>query len=107
MDNPDALRNYYQLLLSMLRVIVSAVFARGVHNEQMMEQTRAFLTENRQSMVGVFKRHARIGGAAAADCHETLHDLVKSYVALISAAGFVEVSRTLSSVEPSPYVCRC
>ncbi|KAL1966846.1 hypothetical protein VTN77DRAFT_3811 [Rasamsonia byssochlamydoides] len=90
MDNPDALRNYYQLLLSMLRVIVSAVFSRGVHNEQMMDQTRAFLTENRQSMVGVFKRHARIGGAAAADCHETLHDLVKSYVALISAAGFVE-----------------
>lgn len=94
MDNPDALRNYYQLLLSMLRVIVSAVFARGVHNEQMMEQTRAFLAENRQSMVGVFKRHARIGGAAAADCHETLNDLVKSYVALISATGFVEVSRT-------------
>lgn len=91
MDNPDALRNYYDLLLSVIRVIVSAVFSRGVQNEQIIDQTRAFLSENRPSMVGVFKRHARIGGAATADYHETLHDLVKSYVALASAAGFVEV----------------
>jgi nuclear pore complex protein Nup205 len=91
MDNPDALRNYYDLLLSVIRVIVSAVFSRGVQNEQIIDQTRAFLSENRPSMVGVFKRHARIGGGAAADYHETLHGLVKSYVALASAAGFVEV----------------
>lgn len=93
MDNPDALRNYYELLLSMSRVIVSAVFARGIHNEKIMDQTRAFLAENRQSVVGVFKRHAKISGVAAADCHDTLNDLVKSFVALISAAGFVEVRR--------------
>jgi nuclear pore complex protein Nup205 len=96
MDNPEALRKYYELLLSVIRVIVSAVFARGTQNEQMMDQTRAFLSENRQSMVGLFKRHAKIGGPAAAGTQELLHDLVKSFVALISAAGFVEVCLTYS-----------
>lgn len=91
MDNPDALRNYYELLLSVLRVIVTAVFSRGLHNEHVLDQTRAFLAENRASMVGVFKRHAKVGGAVAADQRQVLKDLVKAYVALVSATGFVEV----------------
>ncbi|KAI9043478.1 nuclear pore complex Nup192/Nup205 family protein [Aspergillus affinis] len=89
-DNPDALRKYYDLLHSVLRVIVSAVFSRGLHNEQMMEQTRAFLAENRQSMVGIFKRVAKIGGAGAPDHHSALGDLAKSYMALIAATDFLE-----------------
>lgn len=75
----------------MTRVIVSAVFVRGLHNEQMLEQTRAFLAENRQSMIGIFKRFAKIG-VTTAESNETLNDLVKSYVALIAATDFVEVS---------------
>ena len=90
-DNPDALRKYYDLLHSVLRVIVSAVFSRGLHNEQMMEQTRAFLAENRQSMVGIFKRVAKIGGAGTPDHHSALGDLAKSYMALIVATDFLEV----------------
>lgn len=90
-DNPDALRKYYDLLLFVLRVIVSAVFVRGFHNEQMVEQTRAFLAENRQSMVGIFKRFAKIGGASAPDHHETLSELAKSYMALVAATDFLEV----------------
>ncbi|KAL2011469.1 hypothetical protein VTN00DRAFT_4187 [Thermoascus crustaceus] len=88
-DNPDALRKYYDLLLSVTRVIVSAVFVRGLHNEQMLEQTRAFLAENRQSMIGIFKRFAKIG-VTTPESSETLNDLVKSYVALIAATDFVE-----------------
>ncbi|KAI9928197.1 hypothetical protein MW887_002230 [Aspergillus wentii] len=89
-DNPDALRKYYDLLLSVLRVIVSAVFSRGLHNEQIAEQTRAFLGENRQSMVGIFKRYAKIGGSGVPDHQETLRDLTKSYMALIAATDFLE-----------------
>ncbi|KAE8350978.1 cullin-4B [Aspergillus coremiiformis] len=89
-DNPDALRKYYDLLDSVLRVIVSAAFSRGLHNEQMMEQTRTFLAENRQSMVGIFKRFAKIGGGGAADHQGALSNLTKSYMALIAATGFLD-----------------
>jgi nuclear pore complex protein Nup205 len=91
-DNPDSLRKYYDLLLSVIQVITSAVFVRGIHNAQILEQTRTFLTENRQSMVGIFKRYAKVGGTPASDSYEILRDLIKPYVALITAAGFVEVS---------------
>lgn len=96
MDNPDALRKYYNLLLSVIRVIVSVVFVRGLHNEQTLEQTRFFLAENRSSMVGIFKRIANVGGrgvnsAAPEGIDNTLIDLAKSYMALITATDFLEV----------------
>ena len=56
-----------------------------------MEQTRAFLAENRQSMVGIFKRFAKIGGGGAADHHSALTNLTKSYMALVAATDFLEV----------------
>lgn len=91
-DNPDALRKYYDLLLSVIRVIVTVVFVRGLQNEQMLQQARAFLTENRSSMVGIFKRFAKIGGGGATpEINETLDGLAKSYVALVTATGFLEV----------------
>ncbi|PGH04577.1 Cullin 4 [Blastomyces parvus] len=98
-DNPDALRKYYDLLLAVMRVIVSAVFARGLHNQQVFDQTRAFLSGNRQSMVGIFKRYAKIGGLDRGEASETLDDLVKSYVALIDAVGFLEMQH---STRPAP-----
>ncbi|KAL4887389.1 hypothetical protein BJY04DRAFT_204342 [Aspergillus karnatakaensis] len=93
-DNPDALRKYYDLLDSVLRVIVTATFSRGLHNEQMMELARSFLTENRQSMVGVFKRFAKIGGAGSADHHDALASIAKSYTALIAATDFLDMQQT-------------
>lgn len=56
-----------------------------------MEQTRAFLAENRQSMIGIFKRFAKIGGAGSTDHQETISDLTKSYMALVAATGFLDV----------------
>lgn len=61
-----------------------------------MEQTRAFLAENRQSMIGIFKRFAKIGGAGSADHQETISDLTKSYMALVAATGFLDVCSFLS-----------
>ncbi|KAJ5107139.1 hypothetical protein N7456_003814 [Penicillium angulare] len=89
-DNPDALRKFYDLLLSVLRVIVSAVFSRGIYNEQIKVQTRAFLAENRSCMVGVFKRFAKIGGSAPADHQEILCELVKAFMALITATDYLD-----------------
>ncbi|KAJ5587426.1 uncharacterized protein N7459_003191 [Penicillium hispanicum] len=95
-DNPDALRKYYDLLLSMIRVIVSAVFSRGIHNEQIKAQTLLFIAENRPCMVGIFKRFAKIGSRAAADHQDALCELVKSFMALVTAADFLEVCFTPS-----------
>ncbi|OAX85515.1 hypothetical protein ACJ72_00104 [Emergomyces africanus] len=98
-DNPDALRKYYDLLLAVMRVVVTAVFARGLHNQQALNQSRNFLSANRQSMVGIFKRYAKIGGLDRGEAGETLDDLVKSYVALIEAVGFLEMQ---NSNRPAP-----
>ncbi|KAJ5312742.1 hypothetical protein N7508_003572 [Penicillium antarcticum] len=88
-DNPNALQRYYDLLLSVMRVIVSAVFSRGIQNQQIIQQTRTFLAENRSCMVGIFKRSARIGNASN-EHQETLGDLNKSFISLVSATGFTE-----------------
>lgn len=42
-------------------------------------------------MVGVFKRFAKIGGNAAANHQDTLCELVKSFMALVTATDFLEV----------------
>ncbi|KAL4778274.1 nucleoporin Nup186/Nup192/Nup205 [Aspergillus varians] len=103
-DNPDALRKYYDLLDSVLRVIVTAAFSRGLHNEQMIQQTRSFLTENRQSMVGIFKRFAKIGGASA-NHHDALTSIAKSYTALVAATDFLEVeeNEVQQHIGPKPF----
>lgn len=90
-DNPDALRKYYELLLNMIRVVVSAVFSRGIHNEKIKVQTRVFLAENRPCMVGIFKRFAQIGGGTSPEHREPLCELVKSFMALLTATDFLEV----------------
>jgi nuclear pore complex protein Nup205 len=89
-NNPEALRQYYDLLLSVIRIIISTALSRGMKNQQTVEHTRQFLTENRQSMVGIFKRYANIGGVAPPGTRNDLGDLVKSYVALITMAGFLD-----------------
>lgn len=42
-------------------------------------------------MVGVFKRFAKIGGDAATDHQDALRELVKSFIALVTATDFLEV----------------
>ncbi|KAJ5325647.1 uncharacterized protein N7506_008749 [Penicillium brevicompactum] len=88
-ENPDALQRYYDLLLSVIRLIVYAVFSRGIDNEQIKEQTRGFLAENRACMVGIFKRSAKIGNTSSAH-QATLHELVKAFMSLVAATDFME-----------------
>lgn len=89
-ENPDALQRYYDLLLSILRLVVYAVFSRGIDNEQIQEQTRAFLAANRPCMVGIFKRSANIGNTSSAH-QATLHELVKAFITLVAATDFMDV----------------
>lgn len=86
-----ALRNYYELLSSMLRLLVSVFLSRGQHNQQSKYQMRNFLKENRQNMVGAFKQYRGIGGSVASDTRAALEEVVKSYVALMTMADFMQV----------------
>ena len=91
-DKPDALSEYYKLLLSVLRVITSVVLSRGPQNEQTLEQGRQFLIQNRPSMVAVFKRQAKIGAAMDQDISIAIEELAELYVLLVSITGFLDVS---------------
>jgi nuclear pore complex protein Nup205 len=90
-DTSMAMQNYYELLASVLRLLVSVFLSRGQQNQQSQHQMRSFLTENRANMVGVFKRYRGISGAVAPGTRTILENVVKSYVALMSMADFVQV----------------
>ncbi|KAF2204144.1 hypothetical protein GQ43DRAFT_201218 [Delitschia confertaspora ATCC 74209] len=87
-DNPDALKKYFELMLSVLRVINSAVISRGQKNEQTVYQAREFLKENRHSMVAVFKRSVNVGGTQ--DIGVDLSNLVDCFTLLVEVTGFLE-----------------
>ncbi|EZG11249.1 hypothetical protein H106_00024 [Trichophyton rubrum CBS 735.88] len=101
-DNSDALQRYYELLLSVLQVIVSTIFARGLHNQAICDQTRAFLSENRQSMVGIFKRCAKNGSSDDPSMKKCLDNLAKSYTALIASVDFLDYEDSQSSITSKP-----
>ena len=90
-DNPEALSKFYRLLLSITRVIVSAVLSRGPHNEQTLNQARSFITENRTPIVGFFKRQANIGFSLPTDAIADVDELVELFVLLFTKTGFLQV----------------
>jgi nuclear pore complex protein Nup205 len=100
MENPDALSNFFDLMLSVLRIVNAVVLSRGHQNDQTVKQARDFLLENRLSMVSVFKRYGRVGGLdVGGNGKIDLEELVEGFTLLISATGFLEVSLVLSLFE--------
>ena len=96
-ENPDSLRNYYDLLLSMLRIISGIVLSRGPQNQRSTEQARQFLDENRLSMVSIFKRQSKVTISRNQKendrrVEDILDELVEIFVLLISLTGFMDVS---------------
>lgn len=91
-DNAEALENFYRLLTSLLRVIVSVVVTKGQRNQQVMAQARQFLETNRMCMMGVFKASQRSELALSKSGRDALEELVDGFAVLISASGFLEVS---------------
>ncbi|KAI9894289.1 MAG: hypothetical protein M1814_004143 [Vezdaea aestivalis] len=94
-DNPDSLKRFYDLLLSSLRVVNAVVLSRGSQNTQTKDLARTFLSENRLSMVSVFKRHARIGGVHL-DKIGDIEELLENYILLIRQTGFLEMPPSTS-----------
>ncbi len=92
-DTSVALHKYYELLASTLRLLVSVFVSRGQENQQSKYQMRNFLAENRLNMVGAFKRDRGVGGEIAPESRAVLEDVVKSYVALMTMADFMQVRR--------------
>ena len=82
---------FFDLMLSVLRVINAVVLSRGQQNERTIHDTRQFLTENRTSIVSIFKRNAGIGSAGVGLEGEVLNELVDQFTLLMSVTEFLEV----------------
>jgi len=91
-DNSKALHNYYELLSSVLRLLVSTFLSRGIQNEQCQYQMRVFLQDYRPNIVGLLKRYSGYNGKVSPESKQVLDKIVDAYVALMSMADFVEVS---------------
>ncbi|KAF2031203.1 hypothetical protein EK21DRAFT_111239 [Setomelanomma holmii] len=89
-DDPKALKKYYELMLSVLRVINAAVIARGRQNDQTVFQAREFVKENRHSMVSIFKRSVNVGAGQHVDAQQDLVDLVDCWTVLVDVTGFLQ-----------------
>jgi nuclear pore complex protein Nup205 len=95
----DAMDKHYELLASLMRVICAVVLSRGSQNEQTLDHGRAFLLENRLSVLAVLKKSAGIGTGSDSP-RQSIDELAESYMLLMSVTGFLDVSRTLRSVLP-------
>lgn len=100
MDNPNSLKQFFDIMLSILRILNSIVLKN--QSDQTLNQARVFLRENRASVVGVFKRYAGVGGLDVVQ-NVDLGDLVDNLTVLISATKYLEVSKTI--VETLRCIC--
>ncbi len=106
-DNPQALAQYYRLLLAVTRIITSVTLSKGAQNETIIAQARGFLLENRALLVAVFKRDAKIGGVSFDDkggSGGSVEELVELFGVLIEMTGFLEVCSSLY-LSVSPLYC--
>lgn len=89
--NSRALEQHFDLLAKVVRVIGAALVSRGSHN---VVQGRKFLTDHRMLVTHTLKRSAGIGsGAADEKLEEKIEELAESLMVIITATGFLEVSR--------------
>jgi len=95
LESSEALRRFFDLMLSVLRIINAVVLARGQQHETTIHLARQFLSENRNTVVAVFKRAAGIGGVRV-EADIDLSDLVDGFTLLISATDFLEVSERVA-----------
>jgi nuclear pore complex protein Nup205 len=72
------------------------ILSRGQENDQTILQTRNFLNQNKQTMVAVFKRHARVGGIKLENDLD-LNDLVDNFTLLVTVTGYIEVSNVVKA----------
>lgn len=97
-DSLEAVETHYELLLAVMRVINSVILSRGEQNEQTLAEGRKFLSENRLSVLTVFKRSMNIGTTDHVVSAEAVNDLADSYMLLITLTSFINVSIPLTAV---------
>jgi len=86
----SALRTYYVLLSSTLRVLLSTFLSHGSQNEQIQYLARTFLTEYRPNMVGVFKKYAGVNGKIDEKIRPLVAESVRCFTGLVTLSGFVD-----------------
>lgn len=90
-DNPAALREFYKLMSSVLKVVVAVVLTKGPNNNATVQQAKRFLQENRASMQAVFKRTSAVKNTAGPPEVEAV-EVAEHFARLLIATGFMEVS---------------
>jgi hypothetical protein len=93
-DDDNAVNKHYELLASLMRLVCAAVLSRGSQNQQTLEQGRKFLTENRLSILALFKKSAGIGTGPGGS-RQSIDELAESYMLLMSVTGFLDVGHQL------------
>lgn len=91
-DNPEALGKYYNLILSLTRVVTSVVLSRGPQNAQTLEQARLFLVENRPLVVAIFKLQAKVGAVTFESMGVNVDEISELFVLLLTVTEFLDVS---------------
>lgn len=100
-SDSKALEKHYLLLVKVARILGVAVVSRGSHN---ILQGRRFLTDHRMLVTHVLKRSAGVGtgaGRMEPALAERIEDLAEAFIVMITATGFLEVSRTKSEMKDS------
>ncbi|WPH01966.1 Hypothetical protein R9X50_00482000 [Acrodontium crateriforme] len=88
-DNAAALKEFYRLLSSVLRVITAIVITRGSSNVATLQQAQSFLQNNRFSIQAVFKRTSAVQKTAGPPEVEAL-EVADELSRLMLVTGFLE-----------------
>ncbi|KAK1046096.1 hypothetical protein LTS16_006008 [Friedmanniomyces endolithicus] len=88
-DNAAALREFYKLLSAILRVVTATVVARGAGNAATVQQAKAFLQQNRFSIMAVFKRTSAVQKTSGPPETEALN-VAEEFSRLMLVTGFLE-----------------
>lgn len=93
-DDENAIIKHYELLTSLMRVICAAVLSRGSQNQHTLEQGRKFFTDNRLSILALFKKSAGIGTESDSS-RQIIDELAELYILLMSITGFLDFEDTV------------
>jgi len=88
-DNPEALKEFYRLLSSVLRVITALVVSKGPSNANTIQQAQKFLQRNRFSIQAVFKRISAVYKTSGPPETEAM-EVADEFARLMLVTGFLE-----------------
>ncbi|KAI9671349.1 MAG: hypothetical protein M1831_004258 [Alyxoria varia] len=100
-DNPQALSTYFDLMLSIVRIVNAMVLSRGPESDLTISQARQFVNEYRPTIASVYKRNAKIGNASE-DNEAILGRLVDNFTVLMSFSGVLDMDDDRSVNGKSP-----